>query len=78
MNDFDRIGLKVIINGAKILFAEGMKMLAEERQQIILEMLKTNRIVKVQEICNRTHGSESSVRRDLQALEERGLLERVH
>ncbi len=53
-------------------------MLAEERQQIILEMLKTNRIVKVQEICNRTHGSESSVRRDLQALEERGLLERVH
>lgn len=53
-------------------------MLAEERQQIILDMLKTNKIVKVQEICSQTHGSESSVRRDLQTLEEKGLLERVH
>ncbi|MGX5378163.1 DeoR/GlpR family DNA-binding transcription regulator [Ligilactobacillus sp. LYQ135] len=53
-------------------------MLAEERRQIILDMLKSNRIVKVQEICKRTHCSESSVRRDLQVLEERGLLERVH
>ena len=53
-------------------------MLAEERQQMILEMLKTNQFVKVQEICDQTHGSESSVRRDLQTLEEKGLLERVH
>lgn len=57
---------------------EGMKMLAEERQQMILEMLKVNQFVKVQEICSQTHGSESSVRRDLQTLEEKGLLERVH
>ena len=53
-------------------------MLAEERQQMILEMLKANQFVKVQEICDQTHGSESSVRRDLQTLEEKGLLERVH
>lgn len=53
-------------------------MLAEERQQIILDMLKNNRVVKVQEICSRTHGSESSVRRDLQTLEKQGLLDRVH
>ena len=31
-------------------------MLAEERQQMILEMLKTNQFVKVQEICDQTHG----------------------
>ena len=53
-------------------------MLAEERQQIILEMLRSNRVVEVQEFCKRTHGSVSSIRRDLKTLEEQGLLERVH
>lgn len=55
-----------------------MKMLAEERQQLILQMLKENNVVKIQEICELTNCSESSARRDLQLLEERGLLIRIH
>ena len=53
-------------------------MLAEERHRIILELLKERNVVKLQDICERTHCSESSGRRDLQLLEERGLLVRVH
>ncbi|WP_459726120.1 DeoR/GlpR family DNA-binding transcription regulator [Ligilactobacillus animalis] len=53
-------------------------MLAEERQQHILQMLKENNIVKLQEIREQTNCSESSARRDLQLLEEKGLLVRVH
>ena len=55
-----------------------MKVLAEERQQHILQMLKENNIVKLQEIREQTNCSESSARRDLQLLEEKGLLVRVH
>ncbi|KRL87482.1 transcription regulator of fructose operon [Ligilactobacillus apodemi DSM 16634 = JCM 16172] len=55
-----------------------MKVLAEERQQLIIQLLKENSVVKLQEICEQTDCSESSARRDLQLLEERGLLVRVH
>lgn len=55
-----------------------MKVLAEERQQHILQMLKENNVVKLQEIREQTNCSESSARRDLQLLEEKGLLVRVH
>ena len=55
-----------------------MKVLAEERQQHILQMLKENNVVKLKEIREQTNCSESSARRDLQLLEEKGLLIRVH
>ncbi len=55
-----------------------MKVLAEERQQHILQMLKENNVVKIKEIRKQTNCSESSARRDLQLLEEKGLLIRVH
>ncbi|ETA74677.1 DeoR family transcriptional regulator [Ligilactobacillus equi DSM 15833 = JCM 10991] len=55
-----------------------MEVLAEKRQEIILKMLKNDNIVKIQDICNQTACSESSARRDLQLLEEQGLLTRVH
>ena len=55
-----------------------MKVLAEERQQHILQMLKENNVVKLKEIRKQTNCSESSARRDLQLLEEKGLLIRVH
>ena len=61
-----------------IIHLGGMKMLAEERRQIILKMLKEHQIVKVQQICKKTHSSDSSVRRDLQNLEKKGLLKRIH
>lgn len=53
-------------------------MLAEKRQQLILEMLKVNGVIKMQDICDKTACSESSARRDLQLLEEQGLLVRIH
>jgi DeoR family fructose operon transcriptional repressor len=54
-----------------------MKVLAEERQQMILQMLKENKVVKLQEICEKSGCSESSARRDFQLLEEKNLLVRV-
>lgn len=48
-----------------------MKVLAEERQQHILQMLKENNVVKLKEIRKQTNCSESSARRDLQLLEEK-------
>lgn len=53
-------------------------MLAEERQQVILGMLHENGIIKLHDVCRKVECSESSVRRDLQELEEAGLLIRVH
>ena len=55
-----------------------MKVLAEERQQMILQMLKENKVVKLQEICEKSGCSESPARRDFQLLEEKNLLVRVH
>ncbi len=53
-------------------------MLAEERQQKILSILKVKSILKLEEICKFTGCSESSARRDLQILEQQGFLIRIH
>ncbi|MFD1671571.1 DeoR/GlpR family DNA-binding transcription regulator [Agrilactobacillus yilanensis] len=53
-------------------------MLTEERQNYILQCLRTQKIVKSQEIIARTKASESTVRRDLRELEHQGLLTRIH
>ena len=34
-----------------LYYRKVMKVLAEERQQMILQMLKENKVVKLQEIC---------------------------
>lgn len=49
-----------------------------ERHQLILELLKTNNTVKLQELVELTNTSESTIRRDLTQLEQRGFLKRVH
>ncbi len=49
-----------------------MKVLAEERQQHILQMLKENNVVKIKVIRKQTNCSESSARRGLQLLQEKG------
>ena len=67
-----------LIENSGTILEEVVKVLAEERHRIILELLKERNVVKLQDICERTHCSESSGRRDLQLLEERGLLVRVH
>lgn len=55
-----------------------MKMLTDERHQIIKDMLEEEAIVKLQTIVEKTQASESTVRRDLSQLEAEGILVRVH
>lgn len=53
-------------------------MLAEERQQSILKILADTHVVKLQELVQMLDASESTIRRDLQELENRHLLRRIH
>ncbi|MBV7390349.1 DeoR/GlpR family DNA-binding transcription regulator [Enterococcus alishanensis] len=53
-------------------------MLTEERRKKILELLDEHNVVKSQDLMNRLQASESTIRRDLQELEDDGHLKRVH
>lgn len=53
-------------------------MLSQERYELILNFLKEKEIVKLQNIVEELGISESTARRDLNYLEKKGLLERVH
>lgn len=53
-------------------------MLAEERQQQILLTLHERGVVSVAELCEQLGASDMTIRRDLLALESKGLLRRVH
>ena len=53
-------------------------MLTDERKQRILQLLEQHVIVKSQELMLSFDVSESTIRRDLQELEDEGLLERIH
>lgn len=53
-------------------------MLTEERYSIILEQVKKNKSVKLPELCELLRASESTVRRDLTSLDQKGLLKKVH
>ena len=53
-------------------------MLTEERYSIILEQVKRNNSVTLTELCELLGASESTVRRDLTSLDEKGLLKKVH
>ncbi len=53
-------------------------MFSEQRQHRILEILRTERFVRVSELSRALNSSQASIRRDLQALEEARLLKRTH
>ncbi|MFT8317001.1 MAG: DeoR/GlpR family DNA-binding transcription regulator [Sporolactobacillus sp.] len=53
-------------------------MLAEERQQRIMQKLEEQKVVKVQDLVRYLDASESTIRRDLQDMESRHLLRRLH
>lgn len=53
-------------------------MLAEERQQYILKQIEEKNVIKVQDLVRFLDASESTIRRDLQELEARHLLRRLH
>ena len=53
-------------------------MLAQERFEKILEILRTEQSVTVTELTKKLNISESTIRRDLTALNDQGLLIKVH
>ena len=53
-------------------------MLTEERYSVILEQVSQNKSVTLTELCELLGASESTVRRDLITLDEKGLLKKVH
>ncbi|MDI3410528.1 DeoR family transcriptional regulator [Bacillus sonorensis] len=53
-------------------------MIKEERYRAILSMLDKNQTVEVAELAKQLDVTEMTIRRDLQALENEGLLVRVH
>ena len=63
-----------------LIFAmlEEERMIAETRRQRILELLQQHRAVSVAQLAELLDSSVSTIRRDLIALDEQGLLNRVH
>lgn len=53
-------------------------MLTAERRQRILEEVETRNSVSVTELCHLLRVSDMTIRRDLRALSDKGMLERVH
>lgn len=53
-------------------------MLTPERHRLILQQLKDHDVVKIQDLVELTHTSESTIRRDLTQLEQGKFLKRVH
>ena len=55
-----------------------MVSISKKRRSLIIEELNRNQTVRVSELSDRLGVSQVSIRRDLQHLEEMGLLKRVH
>ena len=53
-------------------------MLTEERHHLILQMLQAHQSVTVSQLCQALGASESTIRRDLNALDRQGQLKKVH
>ena len=53
-------------------------MLKSERQEMILEILQECKYITTQELAEKTFSSYSSVRRDLEELEDSGLINRSY
>lgn len=53
-------------------------MLTEERYSVILEQVRQNKSVTLTALCRLLEASESTVRRDLTLLDEKGLVKKVH
>ena len=53
-------------------------MLTEERYSMIVEQVKQKKSITLTELCELLGASESTVRRDLTSLDEKGLIKKVH
>ena len=56
----------------------GVHMLTNERYELILNLLNEKKTVKIQELVDVTSASESTIRRDLNDLEDLNKLDRIH
>jgi DeoR/GlpR family transcriptional regulator of sugar metabolism len=52
--------------------------LAAERRQLITELIRKQKVVRLRDLCDRLEASESTIRRDLEYLEQQGVLERTY
>jgi DeoR/GlpR family transcriptional regulator of sugar metabolism len=52
--------------------------IADERRRAIVQQLVENQVVTVSDLSDRHRVSEVAIRRDLESLEDRGLLRRIH
>jgi DeoR family fructose operon transcriptional repressor len=52
--------------------------LAAERRQFIANLIRKQEAVHLRDLCDRLDASESTIRRDLQYLEEQGILQRTY
>ena len=57
-----------------VIKEEVNEMLTPERHQMILQLVKEQKVVKLQQLVERTESSESTIRRDLAQLEKQRLL----
>lgn len=70
---------QIAINRSKSIKIKGETMLNKEREQEIIQIMKrSDGFVSVKELCAALFASESSIRRDLKALEEKGLVNRSY
>jgi len=53
-------------------------MLAEKRRSRLLELVRASRFASLPELAERLHVSESTIRRDVEQLEEQGTAKRIH
>lgn len=53
-------------------------MLSSERQKQILDYLTLRKSASVQQLCSKVYASAATIRRDLNQLEKRGLIQRTH
>lgn len=59
-----------------VIKEEVNEMLTPERHQMILQLVKELKVVKLQQLVERTESSESTIRRDLAQLEKQRLLKK--
>ena len=78
LNVYDCLWLNYENTCVSISIEGGLKMLTEERHRKIIDWLERDGLVKSQDLIQWLHSSESTVRRDLQELEDMGMLERIH
>lgn len=78
MNIFNRIRALFRLNFSINDHFGGMTLFAEERRLKIADMIKNIKSITVSELARTFNVSESTIRRDLQFLEDKGYIQRTH